>query len=135
MLWQNKKRKRLKKRKLLILLAIFSFLGILLGLWKLEGGDFYLLEREKIFIPVLPPTEEERLKELLSSSGLELRSIESSGDYFKVNVSGNLLILFSKKREYLDQIASLQFILNRSKIEGRIPKKIDLRFTNPILTY
>jgi len=44
-------------------------------------------------------------------------------------------IVFSFKKEIQIQVDSLQFILSRSKIEGRRVKKIDLRFDKPVVTY
>jgi cell division septal protein FtsQ len=43
--------------------------------------------------------------------------------------------LFSLKKEIQVQVDSLQFILSRSKIEGRKIKKIDLRFDKPVVNY
>jgi len=42
-------------------------------------------------------------------------------------------VVFSLKKEAQIQIESLQFILSRSKIEGREIKKIDLRFDKPVI--
>jgi len=43
--------------------------------------------------------------------------------------------IFSLKKEIQIQVDSLQFILSRSKIEGRGIKKIDLRFDKPVVNY
>ena len=43
--------------------------------------------------------------------------------------------VFSLRKEIQIQVDSLQFILSRSKIEGRNIKKIDLRFDKPVVNY
>jgi len=49
--------------------------------------------------------------------------------------SGGLVVIFSTKREPQAQADSLQFIITRAKIEGRSPKRIDLRFNKPVVTF
>jgi len=44
-------------------------------------------------------------------------------------------VVFSLKKEIQVQVDSLQFILSRSKIEGKGIKKIDLRFDKPVVSY
>lgn len=130
MLSQN----QLKKRKLIIPIILILFLLGAFGASQLKRLNFFL-EKEKIVSPVSPPTEEEKLEETLLMLGFETESIKSLDESFEVTLSGNLLVLFSREKEYASQVASLQFILSRSKIEGKIPQKIDLRFDKPVLTY
>jgi len=47
----------------------------------------------------------------------------------------DIKVVFSSKKESQIQIDSLQFILSRAKIEGRIVRKIDLRFDKPVVNY
>jgi len=44
-------------------------------------------------------------------------------------------VIFSLRKEIQVQVDSLQFILSRSKIEGKGIKKIDLRFDKPVVNY
>jgi len=44
-------------------------------------------------------------------------------------------VVFSLKKEIQIQVDSLQFILSRSKIEGKGVKRIDLRFDKPVVNY
>ena len=41
----------------------------------------------------------------------------------------------SAKKEIYSQVDSLQFILRQSKIEGELPRFIDLRFDKPVVKY
>ena len=123
-----------KERKLIIPIILILFLLGVFGASQLKRVNFFL-EKEKIVSPVSPPTEEEKLEETLLMSGFKTWSIKSLDESFEATLSGNLFVLFSKEKEYASQVASLQFILSRSKIEGKIPQKIDLRFDKPVLTY
>lgn len=42
---------------------------------------------------------------------------------------------FSLKKDLKDQLDSLQLIYTRTKIEGKQPKRIDLRFDKPVVVY
>ena len=135
MILQNPKTPR--KLIIPIILILFFLIGFfVVQLKKTDFGfNFQLLKKEKIVNPILPPTEEEKLRNLLQMSGLGVETIKSLDNSFEATISGNLTVLFSKEIEYALQVASLQFILERSKIEGKIPSKIDLRFDKPVLTY
>jgi len=43
--------------------------------------------------------------------------------------------IFSSNKDFKAQVASLQLILSRSRIEGKIPEKIDFRFDKPIISF
>lgn len=44
-------------------------------------------------------------------------------------------VVFSKSHDIKRQVASLQLILNKAKIDSKEPKIIDLRFKKPIISY
>jgi len=46
-----------------------------------------------------------------------------------------IIASFSAKKSTSSQVDSLQFILKQSKIEGKLPAYIDLRFDKPVLKY
>lgn len=47
----------------------------------------------------------------------------------------SLQATFSSKKDLAIQLDSLQLILNRTKIEGKKPTRVDLRFEKPVITY
>lgn len=55
-------------------------------------------------------------------------------EFYQVKLKKNEAI-FSPDKPIKPQVASLQLILSRSRIEGKIPKKIDLRFEKPVVTF
>ena len=72
---------------------------------------------------------------------LEERAEESRFEFdeilktLKITLSEKILILISLERGKKKTIYSLQMLLKKFKIEGNWPKKIDLRFEKPILTF
>jgi len=57
---------------------------------------------------------------------ISLREIE-------IWLEGQTLVLFNGEKDLESQLDSLQLILSRSKIEGKSIKKIDLRFSKPVI--
>lgn len=53
----------------------------------------------------------------------------------KVFLADGPLVIFNSQRDQQRQLDSLQFILARTKIDGKRPAKIDLRFDKPVLVY
>lgn len=58
-----------------------------------------------------------------------------SGSELTAHLSSESVIIVDTHQSFSNWGTSLQLILNRSKINGKMPRKIDLRFNNPIITY
>lgn len=114
------------------LLWLFSF--PLLGLAFLQIA-MKLPPREKMRIPVKDELKSVKTSDYLKPLGLEIISYIEDENSFEATLSGNLRIFLTKKQDLSRQVASLQYILNRSKIEGKRPSKIDLRFDKPVIKY
>lgn len=125
-----------------------------------EGGDFYLADKEGVLLekgsqsfglPLALTTDEidqnigEKIQEemvlkeiqILHESQLRLLEPESaqatSARVIEVGYKDDLQVLFSAQKEIKEQLDSLQFILERTRIEGEKPKRIDLRFDKPVI--
>jgi len=57
------------------------------------------------------------------------------GSYLVVYTPDSRQIIIDPQKPKSDWYPSLQSILSRSKIEAKLPKKIDLRFSQPIIIY
>jgi len=86
-------------------------------------------------VPLGPLSQEEKLERKLSEVGLLTKDLVSREDAIVVLLSTGEKVFFSPKGDFSTQVTSLQFILSRTKIEGRRPKSIDLRFEKPVLEY
>lgn len=86
-------------------------------------------------------TDEQIIKAILISQELKTNSINfmqiiiKSNNTVTVNLSPELLINLLTTKSISSQVDSLQFILRQSKIEGKLPVIIDLRFDKPVLKY
>jgi len=126
-----------------------------------EEGDFYLVDNEGVLLAKSKDTaslpkilianepdqnigekikEEILLKEIQILHGSQLRLLEPKSSktvserIIEVRFKDGLQVLFSTQKEIKSQLDSLQFILERTKIEGEKPKRIDLRFDKPIIS-
>ena len=72
------------------------------------------------------------VEEYTQSSKFEIDEIAR---ILKVTLSGDVLVLISLEKEQESIIYSLQLLLKKFKIEGNWPRKIDLRFEKPILSF
>lgn len=127
------------KRKFLIPIFLICFFLFVLGLNSLRkmnfNFNFRFPQKEEMVNPLPSPTEEEAFRILLSRHNLLPKALIFSEKTIEASFSGELQVLFSREKELRTQVASLQFILLRAKIEGRLPKKIDLRFDKAIISY
>lgn len=95
----------------------------------------------------LNPAAGEQMKESEIQAGIILlkvcqeslisisRIIIQSNQALTLDLNNGLLATLSADKDILYQVDSLQFILRQSKIEGKVPKKIDLRFDKPVAVF
>jgi len=126
----------LKIKKLVLPCLLILFL-VGLGSWgvvkKLDLSlDFY---PRPLIEPLGAPLKEEELTKKLAEVGLVPESLIFDEEEIIASFSAGPTVLFSTGKDLKGQVASLQFILSRTKIEGKIPLRIDLRFEKPILKY
>lgn len=139
--WQRKENfKEIKERKRLRW-AIFIFGVILvffgLGFLKRYGliPSLNLFSSSQILRPIPSQNLEEELQRNLQKAGLESTKTFFLGREIDASLSSGVAVTFSQEKDLALQVASLQLILQRFKIEGKTPKKIDLRFNKPIVTF
>lgn len=129
---------RKNKKKLLIPVFLICFFVFVLGLGTLRKINFnfqFLLPQQEMINPLPTPTEKEKFQNLLGQHNLQPQTLIFSEKTIEATFPGELQVLFSKEKDLKTQVASLQYILLRAKIEGRLPKKIDLRFDKTVVSY
>lgn len=110
-----------------------------------------LLDKEGVVLwevevnPGLPEIETERFEKEKVKRALEaiflLNQYSLSFERIKIKNQDDLVLFLPETEVFLpteklaQQIASLQMIINRAKIEGKLPVKIDLRFKKPVVKY
>ncbi len=124
----------------LILPLIFIFI-LFSGFLFVNLRDFYFqfdwqwpFSSSELIRPIPEDSLEVEVRENLSSIGQKLKDLDlSSEKKIIATFSGNLTVVFSKEKDLNFQVASLQFILWRAKIEGKVPYFVDLRFDKPVV--
>lgn len=130
----KKSRNRLKRAiYFLAALIVLAMTGFFIRNYR--QVSFNLFQSEKIIRPMVGRPPEQELAEELKKAGFEvnLLSIESEETIY-ASLSGGTTVVF-KTEEIVKQVSSLQLVLSRFKIEGRIPQKIDLRFEKPVVVF
>ena len=130
----KKSKKRVRTAFLfLTLLTALTVLGFCVRLYQKNGASFF--QREKIIRPITVKSPEQELAEEFERADLKIISLNLKGEEkLEASISGGIKVIF-KTEKIKEQVSSLQAILTRFKIEGRIPKKIDLRFEKPIVVF
>ena len=77
------------------------------------------------------------LQILTEISNLTSQSVQGNlqDQTLTVRLGNAVSVLIDLQKTRTAWYSPLQAILNRSKIDGKIPQKIDLRFTSPVVTY
>lgn len=101
---------------------------------KISRTDYHLIVGQSIKNEVLNKVL--LLIEELKTSFSYFKEIElSSSSTITVFLQESVIASFSGQKAIRPQVDSLQFILRQSKIEGKVPSFIDLRFVKPVLRY
>jgi hypothetical protein len=90
---------------------------------------------QKMVNPQITPSAEENFRTLLGEYGFIPEGLSFEENQITVILPGGTTILFPRGGDLKFQVASLQFIISRSKIDGRLLKKVDLRFEKPVVVY
>lgn len=127
------------KKKVVFASLFICFLLFLIILGQAKKSDWNLRGQELVK-PVKELTKKDKLAIEVKTFALEENFSLSgepqiSGQTLIATFSGRTTVVFDLEKETEKQLASLQFILRRAKIEGRLPAVIDLRFLQPVLKY
>ena len=115
-------------RRVLWIIILILILGLAVGKFKSYGVN-------KIQKPVV----------LVDNSGIILTKLTAlspgpvksdlQNGVLTATLSSGLTIILDIQNLKADWEASLQFILTRSKIAGKVPKSIDMRYASPVINY
>ena len=115
-----------------------------------ETGTIFSQTEKDSSLPVVLLFTEFPLKKGIKSSDLEqiyqlIKYLRQYGiavsdyilgsDYSLSIKTNDLEVLFSLDKDIKKQVASLQVILSRSKIEGKVLNRLDLRFEKPVAVF
>lgn len=144
--WEKVKIKKIPFHKILVEITTRQPVACL----RIQAKTF-LLDREVVIVgevavnPGLPEIEIEKFNQEEVKKALEVIALARQYSLVfgrvKIISEKELLLLLPETEVFLpteelpSKIASLQMIISRAKIEGNLPKKIDLRFKKPVITF
>lgn len=131
----KKERKRFKIAIVFLFVLIFAaVLGVAKNIdWSEVITPFTPI---KLIRPIPEKGIEAELKEDLQKMDIEVfDGPKLLGKDLEASISGGIIVLFTTQKDFKDQIASLQLMIERFKIEGKLPKKVDLRFEKTVVTF
>lgn len=115
-------------RRILWIIIIILILGLAVGKFKSYGTK---INKKQV---VLVDNSGIILTKLTALSPGPIKSDLQNG-VLTATLSSGLTIIMDIKNLKPNWESALQFILTRSKIAGKIPKTIDMRYTSPVINY
>ncbi len=137
-MWQKR---RLKKERARYRLKIFFVSLVFLSLLVVGTEYVYLnfsLGRAFFISPIAKETSSKlaSLEDELNKNKISYSAVNISSDgSFLVELQGGGEVILSSKKDVESQLSSLQLILSRLTIEGKALKKLDFRFSNPVVSF
>lgn len=140
---KRRKFERKEKRKFSYLLAlgIIILCGVAIVVFgtslKLYQTIFANPFEKKTLVVPLPKTDPgNELKKVLSEKGfLITRGPFVYNDSIEVTLDSGTTVIFNEFSDYRIQVESLQMIKSRLTMEGKVAKRIDLRYEEPTVIY
>lgn len=76
------------------------------------------------------------IEEELQFAGIKFEKVSQNSDSsITTNLHNGAVVIFSSKKNFSGQIASLQLMLSRLTIEGKKLKQLDFRYANPVASF
>lgn len=131
--YQGKKRLKLAFFIIVVFLLLF-FLSQVKKIFNLSLSVNLKKEPKNIVKPINDSLLESKIKEELVRFNLKIKSLVIVNEEdSEIVLDNNIRVLLNNQENLKYQLTSLQLILDRFRIEGRLLKKIDLRFKNPVI--
>lgn len=143
-MFRNKRKLKRRGRKFKQVGWVFLFAGLVaffaVGWYYLSG---IIVQKPLYVSPVSSvkafnvPSQTERniiiVKELLREKQISYTTVSSSDSTIIITLEEDETVTISQSKSISEQISSLQFILSRLTMEGKLMKTLDLRFDKPVV--
>lgn len=125
-----------KKLQIILIITILGLVALGVAIFLKEKPQFYfsLPQPGRMVAPSSQNDTYIDLVNQLAQSGLSISYINFlDNNTIEASLSSGIRVIFSTEKDIKEEVASLQLILGRFKIEGRKVNKIDLRFKNAFI--
>ncbi len=130
----KKQKKEASKKRLGLILFFLGLIVIVLCLFYLT-----FLEKKPTYVSPLAKDQSSfnsKLEKKLKEKNISYKSIETEKDLsFLVKLNDDQEVIIDPRKQIDQQLSSLQLILNQLKIEGKAFKRLDFRFSKPIISF
>jgi|SRR6185369_1725973 len=136
-------RKKLRNRKqfyikiyVLIALFVVVIIAAYLTSIKLFGRTAYISPLAKAALQDMSYKDDKDIaliKKSVTDQKMEVSSVKREGSSYVIILKDNSQIILSSEKDINSQISSLQFILSRLTMEGKLFTQLDLRFDKPVV--
>lgn len=133
------KRRRKKKVFLFLVCTLFIIAAAILTYYL-----YFLKSQKPLYITPISsgfsfskPINDEQMESIKKGTyklHLSVDKITKSDGFYSVFLTDKSIIIFSSKKDINSQLASLQLMLSRLTMEGKLFNKLDLRFDKPVIT-
>lgn len=136
-----RKDKKTKRKRIVKLFLYICFCLFIVGV----GAVFYILQaRRPLYISPLPlqvlgnktsgqDQNTSFLENQLHELHIDYENITPSQGSYTIHLKNKSEVILSARRDIRSQLSSLQFILTRLTMEGRLFNQLDLRFDKPVI--
>lgn len=128
----KKIRRKNQKTVIVKIIFVFFFLFFLAFISYIFYTNGFFSWNRKVISPIFPKDQKYTLIELLNSNNFKVDNLLEKENIFEVTLPSGIKVIFASNN-LEKQVASLQLMLKRFKIEGRKVTLIDLRFDKPII--
>lgn len=135
-----KERVRVKRAAGLVIMAAFLAGGIWRldtggGIERIQEGITEVFGERKLADPRGRPTARDDLVRLLSEAGIEIRfEPKLMGDGFEARLESGEKVIFNPN-DFENNVAALQIMLKRFKMDNKKAFLIDFRFGKPVVRF
>lgn len=124
--------------QIILLIVTFFAVGILVfKIWQYSPvllRKFNLVFNNTLIKPVGQQDSLTKLNVMLSQANLPVFNLQKQDESSAIaSLSGDIQVTFSLTKDLSNQVATLQVILARFRIEGRKVNRIDLRYNNVVV--
>lgn len=144
--WVSKRKLKLHKHFSARNYIMYAVYAISLFIAVVYSGKVYKLLFSSPFVTPLPASfslspniridsfEAKQVELLLARYRIDFVSVHYQKDKtYTVFLKNGGEVILSSKKDLTSQVSSLQLLINRLTIEGKSFKRLDLRFTNPVI--
>lgn len=143
---KNIRKTAIKRKSVKVIKRIYTFLIIFLICFLILGTIFIIkiFNKTTIINPsviysktknALTGQNNNQVQQLLDKNNIQYSSINNTNYGYLILLNQGTKVYLSNQKDLNSQINSLQVIQSHFTIEGKVPKSVDFRFDQPVVSF